>query len=743
MNTRKLYARLAGVAGAAAALFLVFQQPALIESARDRVFDQYQRLSPREHTATPVRVVEIDDDALAEYGQWPWPRHRFADMLDKLTAAGAAAVVFDVVFAEPDRTSPARVIESWLPSAGLSGLSEELRRLSGPDADHDARFAQALSDSPSVLHLTALSGASEGGCVAPLEASRVSGMRPEELAQVARSFRRVVPALPEFRAAAKGEGFARVGLTSDAIVRSAPVIALACDGTQIFPSLAMEALRVGASGLDPAFAPPEFASAAAEDACRLHVTGIANQSVSQAHLCRLRVPTTEDGSLWIHYSRPEAVAARGLTVRNVVEWDVDALAREVAGRIVMIGASAEGLRDTILTPLGDERPGVHVHADVIEQILAGETLFRAWDLMRPLEIFAAIVATALLIIFLPTVPAAAGFAIWAGMALALGAGSYLAFANARMLIDPVAPGMIFTFAFVGSFVVLFQQEQNARKFIRGAFGKFLSPLLIDRLEKDPDLLNLAGESREITAFFSDIRGFTTISEQLTPQQLTSLLNQYFTQMTRIILDHKGLVDKYIGDGLAAMWNAPIDVEDHAAQACRSALAMVKALDELNARWSREKVLPVSEIRIGIGLHTGVAQVGNFGSQDHLEYSMLGDMVNLTSRLESSTKEFRVPILISSDTYAQAADFAAVAMGSVVVKGRTEPTRIYALVGDERVASSAGFRAFKENFERGVEALEAGRMEEARAHLEAARKGPTFGIADAVDMYIETAAGAAQ
>ena len=730
--------RFAGLAGAVLALALVFHEPALVNIARDRVFDQFQRLAPRVYDADPVRVVEIDDAALEQYGQWPWPRHRFAALVERLNEAGAAAIVFDVILAEPDRTSPSNVAKSWLDAPVLEPIVAELGAADLAAVDHDQRFAAALAAAPTVLHLTARAGASDGPCPPALEASRVQGMPASDLARVAPSFRQVVPPLDIFRNAASGEGFARAGLAEDAIVRSVPLIALACDGAEIYPSLALEAIRVAAPRLDPGYATPAFVAAAAKGQCRAHVTGVARQSVSEVVMCRLRFPTTDDGQLWVHYARPESVERRRLSVVDIFEGDAATIADRVKGRIVMIGASAEGLRDVLVTPLGDERPGVHIHAEVIEQALAGKTLFRAWDLMRPLEIGLAALASLLMLLFLPRLSAAAGFGIWFVLTAALFGGAYYAFQSSRLLIDPVTPGIVLTAAFVPAFVVMFQQEQLARRFIRGAFGKFLSPLLLERLERDPTLLKLEGEQREITAFFSDIRGFTSISEQMTPQAVTAMLNQYFTPMTRIVVDHKGLVDKYMGDGLAAMWNAPVDVPDHPAEAARAALDMLKSLEKLNEYWRVNKALPVPEIRIGIGLHTAEARVGNFGSEDKLEYSMLGDMVNLTSRLESLTKQYGVPIIISAETRQRIADFAAVPLGAFTVKGRKDPTVIFALVGDEALAARPAFQTFRRAFEAGIVALEEGDPYKALEHFGACRQGDTFGLSDAIAHFVARA-----
>lgn len=730
--------RIAGFLGAALALAAVFSEPAIFDIARDRVLDQFQRLAPRSYDRDPVRIVEIDDDALDTYGQWPWPRHRFAAIVDRLNDAGAAAIVIDIILAEPDRTSPANVAKSWLDAPSLAPVVAELGAADLAFVDHDRRLAASLAAAPTVLHLTARAVASNAPCPAALEAARVQGMPASELVRLAPSFRQAVPSLEIFRQAASGEGFARAGLADDAIVRRVPMIALACDGTQVYPGLALEAIRVAAPRLDARYATQAFAQAAAQGPCRAHVTGVAHRSISEVVLCRLRFPTTEDGRMWVHYSRPDSMAKRRLSVVDVLEGEGDALARAVKGRIVIVGAAAEGLRDVLITPLGDERPGVHVHAEAIEQALAGRTLFRAWDVMRPIEIGLAVLASILMLIFLPRLSAAAGFGVWFVLTAALFGGAFFAFKDMRLLIDPVTPGIVLAAAFVPAFVVMFQQEQTARRFIRGAFGKFLSPLLIERLERDPSLLKLEGEQREITAFFSDIRGFTSMAEQMTPKALTTMLNQYFTAMTRIVLDRKGLVDKYIGDGLAAMWNAPIDVRNHPEEAARAALDMLASLKRLNAGWRASNILPMKDVRIGIGLHTAEARVGNFGSEEKLEYSMLGDMVNLTARLEGLTKDYGAPILISSEMQQRIPDFAVVPLGSICVAGRKDPTAVFALAGDETLAASPAFQSFRRSVEAGIAALESGDAHGAQEHFTAARRDETFGLDEALAHLIARA-----
>lgn len=666
-------------------------QPPALERLMLSAFDQYQRWQPRERVQDTVRVLEIDDAALAQFGQWPWPRDRLAELTRRLEAAGAAAVVYDIIFAEADRSSPLRMLQTWTGTADLQGPLQMLESVLGELWDYDQQFAQALREAPSVLHLTAQAGNQAGPCPPPLAAAVVKGLTPTQLSSVATSYKHLVPALPVLREASHGEGFAKAGLGSDAVIRSVPLIALACYGQSMYPHLAVEAMRVAAPRLAADSRPAGMQQALQRERCSTHVNGVADQLVSNVRVCGVSVPTTPEGGLWVHYSPAMTTAQRGLSLAQVWDWDASQWTQELGGKIVFVGATAEGLRDFVVTPLGDERPGVHAHAEVVEQILAEQTIYRAWDLFRPVEMLVGVVLGLAVVLVLPQLPATLGFVVWlSGLALSLGLG-FVAFFQWRWLLDPVTPMVIVTASFLPLFVVMFQQEQNARRFIRGAFGKFLSPLLLERLEEDPGLLKLEGESRDITAFFSDIRSFTTLSESLSPQQVTTFLNQYFTVMTRLVVENRGLVDKYMGDGLAAMWNAPVDVEDHSRLACEAALAMQQALGPLNERWQADPDLPLPTVRIGIGLHRGPCRVGNFGSEDHLEYSMLGDNVNLTSRLESLTKDYGVGIIGSADLRAAVPDLAWVALGAFTVKGRSVPTEIFALLGDAALAADPQFK----------------------------------------------------
>ena len=272
---------------------------------------------------------------------------------------------------------------------------------------------------------------------------------------------------------------------------------------------------------------------------------------------------------------------------------------------------------------------------------------------------------------------------------------WVAYSEYRLLFDPIYPPATLAAIYVSGSALAFMSAERERREIRGAFGLYLSPDVVEQLARNPDLLQLGGEMREITVMFTDVRGFTTISEQFDPQGLTRFMNRFLTPMTDLILSHRGTIDKYMGDAIMAFWNAPIEVEGHAARACQTALAMQARLRALNVEWKAEaeaenrRHIPVN---IGVGLNTGRASVGNFGSTQRFTYSCLGDSVNLASRLEGQCKTYGVGIIIGSTTREQVPDFATIEIDLVMVKGKTEPERVYALVGDAAMATSSAFQA---------------------------------------------------
>ena len=353
------------------------------------------------------------------------------------------------------------------------------------------------------------------------------------------------------------------------------------------------------------------------------------------------------------------------------------------------------------TPLDPVLPGVEVHANLIENVLGGTQLTRL-PVADGYEVLAAIAIGMLMIVITPLL--GARISMWFFMAGTVGMiwFSWNAFSTRLELWDPGFPVMVAVLFYGFLTYAAFIREEAQRKQVRSAFGQYLSPDLVKKLADDPDQLSLGGEMREMTFMFCDVRGFTSISELFDAQGLTSLINKFLTPMTNLILSHNGTIDKYMGDCIMAFWNAPLVDEDHARDACESALLMIDALKVLNDTLEQEAEEEGREhrpIKIGIGLNTGEACVGNMGSEQRFDYSVLGDSVNLASRLEGQSKAYGVTIVIGDVTAELAPDYAEVELDLIKVKGKTEAVRIHALLGDPEVAQNPEFLALKETHNR--------------------------------------------
>jgi adenylate cyclase len=356
----------------------------------------------------------------------------------------------------------------------------------------------------------------------------------------------------------------------------------------------------------------------------------------------------------------------------------------VAGRIVLIGTSAIGLRDLVSTPLASGLPGVLVHAEIIDQIVGGTFLSRP-DWAVGAEVAAAILLTLLVLALLPWLPSFFNALVAAGAVAIAIAGGWLGFDWYKLLLSPILPVQCTLIAYgVGSGVRLLLSESE-RRYIRSAFSLYLAPSMVQRLVDNPQSLNLGGENRELTMLFCDIRGFTSLSEGLGPHELTVLLNNFLTPMTDVLMGNGATIDKYMGDAIMAFWNAPLPSDDHQRRACRSVLQMQEALAQLN----RDLPRPIS---IGIGLNTGICCVGNLGSRQRFDYSAIGDPVNVASRVEGMTKQYGLTNLISQSTAEGAADLALIEVDRVQLVGRGAATSVFTVLGD---SSHAGEKSFVE------------------------------------------------
>jgi adenylate cyclase len=673
MGPRLLYVLVVGIV-ILAALALRVWDPTPVARLRSLVFDSYQRLSPRAFDPSlPVRIIDIDEESLKHVGQWPWPRTVLAELVDKLAASGAAAIGFDMVFPEPDRMSPANALRFWPKSDALSGLREEVEKL----PTNDQVFAEAIGKTPVVLGFIASpaatslpetkAGFAHGGDDPRLFAPRYPG---------------AAASLKQLQDAAQGGGSLNWIPEHDQIIRSMPmVIAI---GDTLFPSFAADMLRL-AQGASTYMV--KSSGASGEHAFG-EKTGIVSLRVGD-----FEIPTEAHGQMWIRFTSESK--ERYLPAWKVLNGEIGADAIE--GRILLIGTSAAGLLDLRATPLDPSVPGVSLHAQAIEQILQGAYLQRP-DFATPAELLF-ILVIGLLIAFLIYRMGALGSAVLGGAAIAAVIGvSWYAFDVPGWLVDPIYPAIALTAIYLAGTLVVFLRTERERNRVRHAFSHYMAPALVKRLADDPSRLKLGGETRDMTLLFSDVRGFTGISEGLDAEELTRFLNSLFTPLSNIILEEQGTIDKFMGDAVMAFWNAPLDDSAHPSHACSAALRMMREMEILNERWREEaetKGRPYKPVRLGIGLNTGMCCVGNLGSETRFDYSVIGDNVNVASRLEGQSKTYDVGTVVGESTTARAPDFAFLELDLLKVKGKTEATRAFALLGDHVLRNSQSFIALAE------------------------------------------------
>jgi len=660
------YARLMCLALLIGLAALRIADPAPVEELRVRTFDTFQRIDPRVKTARPVTIVDIDEASLAKLGQFPWPRTRIADLITNLTKLGAVVIAFDIVFSEPDRLNPDVAADTF------RDLDEETRSRLRALPSNDQILADAMRRSRVVLGESGLPQVqSEFDKSLPLTGLAMLGEEPQPFMLEWPGLLRNVPLL---EAAAAGRGLFTIWPERDGIVRRVPVMMLAQGATM--PSLSFEMLRV-ATGTDTIFIKSDQA-------------GIKSIGVKG-----FQIPTDRNGQLWVHFAHHDPKIL--VSALDVIEGKV--APEKIKGQLVLIGTSAVGLNDNKTTPVDPSMPGVEIHAQVIESALTRAVLTQP-NYGIAVELCAAILFGILVIAFAPLFGPITLVAVGALFATLLIGTSWYFYTRHRLLIDFTYPLLSTTSIYLTLIFTSFVREQRQRKQIRTAFAQYMSPALVEQLAQSPEKLVLGGEEREMTIMFSDVRGFTSISESYKndPQGLTALMNRFLTPLTNAILERKGYIDKYMGDAIMAFWNAPLDDREHQLNACEAAVDMLERIDELN----KQRELEAKEgghvyipLNIGVGLNTGTCVVGNMGSDLRFDYSVLGDSVNLASRLEGQSKEYGFPIIVGSRTALAAREkFAILELDFIMVKGKKEPEVIYAIAGRADTAHSARFQRLR-------------------------------------------------
>jgi len=642
--------------------------PRPLEELRVRTFDFFQVLRPRPQEIRPVVIVDIDEASLKAIGQWPWPRTTVADLISQITQLGAVAIGFDIIFPEPDRMSPAIAERSF------RGIDAETRAKLDSLPSNDDALAEAIKHSRVVAgQAGAASPEVKTAADAALQTGfAVRGPDPRPYLVTFAGLLRNVPAIEQ---AAAGRGLFSINPESDGIIRRVPVI-MTAQGSLV-PSLSLELLRVvtGSSAI---------------------LVRVDQAGVQAVAVPGLEVPTDRNGQFWVHFNHHDP--ERYVSAKDVLQGNVPP--DRLAGKLVLIGTSAIGLLDLKTTPLDAAIPGVEVHAQILESVLSKSSLVNP-NYAIGAELALAVLFGLAIIVAAPMLPASIvivlGGCLIAGL---IGLSLYL-FVEHNLLID-------FTYPLISSWLIYlvltfvnYFREQKQRRQIRSAFGYYLSPHMVEQLASSPEKLVLGGEERRMTILFSDVRGFTTISEHYKddPQGLTRLMNRFLTPLTNAIIERKGTIDKYIGDAIMAFWNAPVDDHEQEANACEAALEMLSRADTLNGELKREAETNggvYMPLRIGIGLNTGPCVVGNMGSDFRFNYSVLGDTVNLASRLEGRTKDYRIPVVIGSRT-AQGAKqkFAVMEIDLIMVKGKKQPEAVFTVLGRSEIDADPRCRELRD------------------------------------------------
>lgn len=636
-------------------------QPRLAIDLQNLVFDSYQRISPRLYDPeSPVRIVDIDDESLERLGQWPWPRTILAELVSRLRAGGAAVTAFDVGFAEADRNSPETILAGIAPGPTRDAIERELIL----SETNDTLFARELANGPVVLGAILVDrprntsyspkfGMSEAGDPAVPFLSPYQG---------------VVLPLAMLSDSAAGVGALNWVPDRDQIIRKVPLF-FALDSKAV-PSLVAESLRIG-------------------QGAQGYIVRSSNASGQYAFGRSTGINTVKIGQLQIVTGSASDVRPRFSATeprRFIPAWKIlaDQVAKdEIEGRIIFIGTSAAGLRDQRATPIDASVPGVEVHAQLIENILDDKVLIRP-DWALGLELLVTIVLSMFIATALPITSPLVGALGGGILALSISYTSFEAFETKGLLLDAIVPSLTGGLVYLSGIFYLWRQEKAQRRYVRSAFGKYVSPAVVEQLVNNPDKLAIGGETRVLTVMFVDLRSFTTISEGMDAPAITKFMNEYLTPLTDIIIEENGTVDKYMGDAIMAFWNAPLDDANHARNAVAAALRMRDALAQLNLGWQAVDEAAGRKpklVKFGIGLNTGPCSVGNMGSLRRFDYSAMGDSVNLASRLESASKQYGIDILVNETTMVAAPSFAWLEVDRLRVKGKTASTTVFGLMGD--------------------------------------------------------------
>jgi len=585
-----------------------------VETLRLKTFDYYQKISPRDVTTNSVVIVEITEQDLKKYGQWPWPRNLISNLHNRIYQYGAKVIQYNIIFAERDR------------------------------AGKDENFAQKLAGTNTVMMYSIKDSATDG------QVAKVPVVKQGDSDKFLYSFKGVVTNIPELLRFANGAGVNIMIPNIDGTIRQIPLFVNTDIGT--IPNQILDTIRVYNQNTKYKIVADK-------------------KGVKEILLSKNKKIETDANAMFnINFANTNTIKTYSVT--DIIKNKID-----LKNKIVVVGLNAAGLSYLKDTPLG-VMTDTQISAQAIETDLTDTQLIRN-GITNIVEIVAVFVLGFLLIAVIPRLGITSTVLAYLTLLTGIISSSLVAYNGYHYMLDASFPVLFITIVWGHLVFNSFAKQYRLRQQIKKQFEHYLDPRMVKKLQKDPTLLKLGGETKTMTFMFSDIRGFTPISEKYkgNPQGLTRLINRFLTRMTNIIIKNGGTVDKFMGDCIMAFWNAPLDTPRHETLAVKTAIQMQKELKKLNRELKKEK-LP--QINIGIGINTGQALVGNMGSDQRFDYSVIGDDVNLASRLESSSKELASTLVVGEKTKKKCKRYRFKSLGIIKVKGKTEDIKVYTTSG---------------------------------------------------------------
>ncbi len=653
-------------------LWLLITNAGLVDDVRERldsiVYDNTLTsilLVKTKPPKTPIVIVDVDDKSINKEGRWPWPRERLAELVNKIQKAGALVIAFDVTFSQPEVNIADKVlakIQEQHPhlNPGISQLFKSIK----PFFNYDAKFAESLGVGENVLGVL-FHNDKHLGSMGLLPPPLLAINPDDQSSLLIPTMARYSANIPILQNAAKHGGFVTSWPDQDGILRSTPLV-LRYEN-DLYPSLALEATRL-------------FLLI---DKVEVQTVNMgSSKAVEAIKFGDALIPTDAYGRLLLRYRGPVG-SFPYLSATDIFNDEVDL--KPLKNALVFIGSTSLALGDLHATPIDPGFPGVEIQANVANTLIDGKFLYQPSWASGAEKISVAMMGVIAALLFAFFGPITIIILTLLGM-VSLFVGDFWLMKESGLILSPIMPVFLILVIAILNLIYGFFFEYRAKKEIKVMFGQYVPSAQVELMSEDPKQYTFEGETKNLTVLFCDIRNFTTIAEPLNANEVKNMLNRFFTEMTSIIFKYKGTIDKYIGDMVMAFWGAPLEDHEHVKNALTAALEMMAKKEVLKKEFA-ESGLP--EINIGIGLNTGLMYVGDMGSEYRRSYTVLGDAVNLASRLEDLTKKYHVEIIVS-ETAQQVGekDFVFRKLDRVTVKGKAVPIDIFQLICRKQEAEKA-------------------------------------------------------